>query len=57
MKKYLFKTISVSAVTFSCLALLNLSACGKKGPLYLEEPKNTQTQQTTKDKKTEQQEN
>jgi len=32
---------------------MNLSACGKKGPLYLENPQSTETQEITKDKQAE----
>jgi len=53
VKKHLVRTFLVSIVTLSCLSILSLSACGKKGPLYIEDKPQPVTTTTNKDKKSE----
>jgi len=46
-----YRRLSLFILGLSAFALLGLSACGQKGPLYLEDKaQNTQTQQTDSSK-------
>jgi len=50
VKKPLVRTLSVSVIMLSCLTTLGLSACGKKGPLYLEKKQKVEIQDTKDNK-------